>query len=428
MKLIELYDELPINNILGALHFRPDEIVYLNPEAQGLAQLREFFRMKGLGKIGISGFNARFDDLYDITSKLEAIINSGRSDEFLIDIGGGADMLLVAAGRIYERENDVVLTKIDPKSSFARVISKSSDSAARGRFASDKSRIVNTVLENAVLHGGRVSAQSEDDVYEYTSDFIADINKLWRLCMRGPEDYLPKRSSPQIWNNVIYRISAIEKYNSSQNRYHTDHYSVECYLKELKRLGVVSYSGNARDGYYGFSYKSPSVKRLLSKAGNVLEQKAYITCRSFIGKGLNDVKVGVTLDWDGKGYKKRKELREKYGKAVYDDVELAAIYADTENEVDLILMKGVIPVFVSCKNGRFDSEELYKLSSVADKFGRKYAKKLLLASDFRHMTDKQTAAHLRARAETLNIKIIDDLYLMSDDEFEKALKAAIFEA
>ena len=45
-----------------------------------------------------------------------------------------------------------------------------------------------------------------------------------------------------------------------------------------------------------------------------------------------------------------------------------------------MLMRGVIPVFVSCKNGAVDSNELYKLNTVADRFGSIYAKKIIAAT------------------------------------------------
>ena len=42
---------------------------------------------------------------------------------------------------------------------------------------------------------------------------------------------------------------------------------------------------------------------------------------------------------------------------------------ETKNEIDVMLMRGVVPVFVSCKNGAVKMDELYKLDTVAQRFG-----------------------------------------------------------
>ncbi|MBQ3004644.1 MAG: hypothetical protein IJD88_01815 [Clostridia bacterium] len=68
--------------------------------------------------------------------------------------------------------------------------------------------------------------------------------------------------------------------------------------------------------------------------------------------------TGVVIDWDGKLHDENTEK-----------------VLDTENEIDVLMMHGVIPVFVSCKSSSVDSNELYKLNTIAEKFGGPYAKK-----------------------------------------------------
>ena len=71
----------------------------------------------------------------------------------------------------------------------------------------------------------------------------------------------------------------------------------------------------------------------------------------------NDCMNGVCIDWDG--------ADEKF---------------DTKNEIDVMLMKDVTPVFVSCKNGGVDDKELYKLCDVARRFGGEHVVMLLVTS------------------------------------------------
>ena len=150
-----------------------------------------------------------------------------------------------------------------------------------------------------------------------------------------------------------------------------------------------------------FGCKNQIVKTCILKVGTLLEY--YISCACAQMKDnsgeryFGDVKTGVFIDWDGKKTR--------------DDV---------ENEIDVLCTRGMIPVFISCKSGFVDSDELYKLSSVADRFGGKYARKILCVIDLdRHGT---SADSIRARAKDMGIKLIEKLEDMSLSELQKKLK------
>ena len=80
------------------------------------------------------------------------------------------------------------------------------------------------------------------------------------------------------------------------------------------------------------------------------------------------------------------------------------------------LVTFMIPIFISCKNGQVLVEELYKLNTVAERFGGDYAKKILIVSDF----DKIDA--IKTRADEMNIKLIANF---DDKKLEKELKNLI---
>ena len=82
-------------------------------------------------------------------------------------------------------------------------------------------------------------------------------------------------------------------------------------------------------------------------------------------------------------------------------------------------MKGAIPVFISCKNGYFNANELYKLNTVADKFGNNYAKKVLVATDMSKLGTQGEL--LNARMSDMGIKCISDLDQMDDETLENIL-------
>ena len=84
-------------------------------------------------------------------------------------------------------------------------------------------------------------------------------------------------------------------------------------------------------------------------------------------------------------------------------------------------MHGMIPVFVSCKNGAFTSEELYKLNTVAQRFGGPYAKKVLVATALNTACDAPD--HLRQRAKDMNICLVENLQELDGKQLEKKVRS-----
>ena len=65
-------------------------------------------------------------------------------------------------------------------------------------------------------------------------------------------------------------------------------------------------------------------------------------------------------------------------------------------------------------------EELYKLSAVANQFGGNYGKKVLVATALDTMGTRE--AYIRARAEDMDIRIVDDAHTKKFSELIKTVK------
>ena len=155
------------------------------------------------------------------------------------------------------------------------------------------------------------------------------------------------------------------------------------------------------------TYKDEQVKRCLTKAGQVLEMKMSILLMNAKDKKgnliYNDVVNGVYIDWDGK---------------IHENSDIP----DTANEIDVLAMRGTIPIFISCKNGKVSIDELFKLNSVAEQFGGQYAQKILLAPGL-YKNELPQYEYLFQRAEDMHIRVIDsirhDLNELSDEKIIK---------
>ena len=83
-------------------------------------------------------------------------------------------------------------------------------------------------------------------------------------------------------------------------------------------------------------------------------------------------------------------------------------------------MKGMVPVFISCKNGQVGDDELYKLDAVANRFGSRHVKKVLIAT---YLGKKaQSMEYFRQRAKDMNITLIDGVHELDYDEFQRMIR------
>lgn len=92
---------------------------------------------------------------------------------------------------------------------------------------------------------------------------------------------------------------------------------------------------------------------------------------------------------------------------------------DVKNEMDVLATAGAIPVFISCKNGSVDSDELYKLNTVAQRFGGIYAKKILV------MTYYGVTDSFIQRAQAMNIRLIRNVHLLDHQQLIQKLEDQI---
>ena len=119
--IIELYDERPIENVLGAEVFRPKELVILCPaeveSTNVLAKsLRKYFEHRGC-PIKVTVVPVSLLDAKKVEKQLRRVIET--REDCVIDISGGTDAALFAAGCV---DPDVpVITYSRKKNTFFEI-------------------------------------------------------------------------------------------------------------------------------------------------------------------------------------------------------------------------------------------------------------------------------------------------------------------
>ncbi len=413
MTFVEFFDKEASENISACLAFLPSRVIYIGNNARLMKR-----HISNYQKV-FSGRGQSIEFLFKTVSKsnLDAAVKVITEivltyDDCVFDITGGEEILNLALGIVYSKypDRNIQIHKFNLNNNVMCDCDKDGVTVYKDApFLS--------VEENVRIYGGDVVYGGAGAVNTYkwklSPELALDVDLMWDIC----------KTDVRYWNTQIGFLQAAEKLGKSypdslstvvkkdelephfSRRGSGNKPSFEV-LEKLFKKGLLTRFDDDGDTL-SVSYKNEQVKRCLGKAGQVLEMKVFLTAMHLKDeKGApvyNDVLNGVVIDWDGEFHDERVEN-------VYD----------TENEVDVILMHGMVPVFISCKNGAVGADELYKLNTVAHRFGGRLAKKVLIATAISSMGE--AGHYLRQRAKDMNIRLIEDFHLLDDASAADKLK------
>ena len=404
MTIVEFYDADPIENAVSILLDGAEKIIYIGYNRKQLNRVIEDYKEIALSK----NIKVQFEyevidrnDLSGITTLLENIVKAEGNCVF--DLSGGDDLYLVAAGIVYEKNKDKVqLHRFNVRNG------KLTDCDADGNVLQTRFRelSLNQIIK---CSSGRIVYDTEEPktthIWDFTDELKSDVEVLWELCSENNRYWNMMLSA--IGQNTISKdneqltreINYISLKRALNQKGVSDHYIKE-FFEKLLGCGFIK-TIEITERTLSYKYKNRDVKDLLTKAGLLLELFITINAIDFNNKDgtsyYNDVLTGVVINWDDEEGKR-----------------------SVRNEIDVLLVKGLVPVFISCKNGEVEVEELYKLSAVANRFGGKCAKKVIVAPSIEEMGNE--AIGIIERANEMGIRIIKKLDGLSESQFNDVIK------
>lgn len=404
MTYIEFFSPDPLNNVCSCLAKAPDKVVFIGSSTY---QMREFIDRCA----ELFGDRVRFDcrkvNLFSLSSIVEALSGIVESEEECsFDLTGGPDLALVAMGIVAERYRDrhVQMHRINVENGQVTDCDEDGSALVPEEVALTADQLIR-------LHGGSIAKDLTEAAWDLDEDLIGAVEALWEHAWPVPAH----------WNTFVNLLDEIRRFRDPEQS--TDSMSVTPFsdlppetLEELEahRDELGGFLETLRDEglverYFlrqpavMVEYRDRQVRRVMDKAGTILELRTYIAAKKAADKQgvpvYNDCVNGAVIDWAG------------------NDL---ADHTDPVNEIDLILMRGMQPVFISCKNGAFTAEELFKFKTVTDRFGGRYAKKVLVSAYPVNNDD------LRFRADELDITLLDGVMYMKDHAFGRAV-ASLYE-
>lgn len=435
LTIVELYDEKPINNIVGTLAFKPDKVIYVGGyskkqfDAKKLPVLQKYLTEKGFDDLSIEYIQIRRDSLKDIIEKLESVYSSNQDCKFHVEVTGGEDLILIGLGVLCQRHPAIELYQISSKLRSVRSFSVASDDGEKLDI-----ECINSVEENLLLHGASiVTANGKESLpsgFQWSIEFFHTIDTMWDICCNGIERQ-PSPSAPYSWNKVTTLLGELDSETREREIddmivISTKHFK-EAYLNSndgsllydyicyFIRMGLLDCRIESDFTYIEF--KDNQIKTILTKAGLILELKIYLICCRLVADRGGDCLTGVTIDWDGD------DDMPSVANYLYDEDDPES-RINTTNEIDVLANCGLTPYFISCKNGKFNSEELYKLYSIGERFSGGYGKKILVTTNSTFALGEARNVLLQ-RAADMGICIIENVHRKTDDEISDELKKAM---
>ena len=407
MILIESFSETLAENIMECLRLRPDRMYLLGDSKQmyqPLERCQTILQKRGL-KTKIQAVDTRGKDMGTIAGMLADLVC--KEDTCVIDLSGGDEGTILAVGVLMASMDSatrqrVYVQRFDPQLGH-EVACDGSGQVIRGKDA------ILTVREHIYLYGGLVYPGSYQPETSYSP---RDLDCLWSIVAEDPRE----------WNSNIATLNELEKHAGSKtdirldlrilaekikHNYEKKEAQLLALLEKFQQQGVIKYS--RKGDILQYSYTSPLLRYCTQKQGNVLEVKTLLEARAVKDRGapfFQDCQTSVHIDWDGVVHKSEEHV------------------AETRNEMDVLLMRGTTPLFISCKNGNIDDKELYKLNSVATRFGGTHAKKMLIAADL-EMSDEFSELAFSKRAWDMGICLVTDAANLDKTGWRNIFSAAM---
>ena len=376
---IEFFDEEPIENVITNLNFQMDKTIFFGYEEimKPHKKTIEAFLKKECKVQAVEFYSV---DRFDLMEIMKAIANVLRREQeqgnrVYFDLTGGESLILVAFG-ILSQEFSAPMFMFDVNT--GELIEFCCSGNSIGGVAEPSPMKLN--LDQFVsLYHGTINYRQRKVFKEMSLDGAADIENMWKLSREygdkwvhyssilrkfQPDSNLLMQADRQVFLDEFYK-----------NRKIGDIKEFHKFMHACSHLGFVKLYAAGKNGYK-FRYKNAAIKQLLWDSGSILEMYTFLL--ESRKADIADCRVGVHIDWDG--------------------VIEAGGNRDVLNEIDVMSIQNNRPTFISCKIGNVDQMALYELETVANRFGGKYAKKVLATAQ------ELSMAHMR-RAEEMGIEV-----------------------
>ncbi len=366
--LIELYDDRPLDNVLATEVFAPEETVFICPDSVAQdkalrASMRDYFRLRHC-RTKLSYVPVSLLDAVRVEGKIRQVLET--HEDCAIDISGGTDAALFAAGAV--SGDTPVFTYSRGRNTFYEI--------RNAPFARSLPCNVRLDARACLMMAGGDLLQGREDNRQLRGH-MRQMERLFEVYGRYR----------RVWNDQVAFIQKIsraddetlsaggERQVKANNRLVT---ADEAMFRDLEAQGLIE---DLRTGDTDLSFRFPDdlVRFWLRDMGSALELEVYRACVN--GGGFDDCVLSAVVNWRSAD---------------------SAAQAVT-NEIDVMCVRGVTPLFISCKTCEIRTEALNELAILRDRFGGKGSHAAIVTS----AGATRSRRLMLKRANELGIQVIE---------------------
>lgn len=367
--IIELYDKDPFHNVFSALALKPERVLFAG-DLKSKAEFAEkrvaaFLRKKGL-RIKTGFLTVDLSDYPSLLNTLSELVKT--FPDCALEIAGGDSRLLFAAGAISEKLGIPAFFFDQNHNRFQNIFRCESL-----RELSFPGHI--TVEDTLMLAGGSLMRHGHFDDRSISPEDFADIDAVWGI-------FLQFHSA---WSKNVQYLQKLkinrENFCDAPLSFRTPEGTVRCNPEIMRHLAAPGILRELQitKNRIRFRYKNELLRRCLSDVGIWLELHTF---RTALRSGyFDDARISVVVDWNGE-----------------EDEQI-----NTTNEIDVILTKGIRPLFISCKMSRPAPSALNEIHTLARLFGGASAKAVVVTL----CALSSCAPHIYKRALDLGITVVE---------------------
>lgn len=401
--LIQCFDPKRLENLAVCLRLQPQKLILLGDPGEMEDPIIQYEEVLALRKQNTAILPESITGL-SVTQVAQLLMElAERETDPVLDLTGGEIRVVMAAGALLARgmaPAGLRVQRYDPETG-TYVDCDGDGKTVPGR------NIALSAQEMITLYGGTVHPKKPP----FANHSPRALTPLWSVV----------RSAPKDWNRWMSRLAELEsragfkmeidlevkKLHGKISKFSEKKEELDMILGKLKEAGVIEDSST--DDRICYRYTKPLYRYCTKKAGNALEVKTLLEARALQEDGrpyFDDCQMSVNIDWDGKVYKPEEKK------------------AETRNEVDVILTRGTKTLFISCKNGHIEEEELYKLNTVAEEFGGPNARKMLIVTEL-DRGSKSANSSFDTRAWDMDVFLVPNADTLSRKQWAQVLKGAM---
>ena len=372
--LIELHDTMePVENVITACVLKPDVLVLLGDRKIEKAKYRKpllsFFRMENMN-VKVDYRPCGLHRVEQVIQCLQTVLQDYGKENCTVDVGGGSETLLMAAGFVCMQEQVNAVQHVAGSNKIRYVLGPETGKEETFDLHYSLDQIV-------ALSGGELLRNGHVGPEMMTPEMTGLIDRIFPI-------YLENK---KIWPKFVQylQVATRQEYRDGEG------------YDAPRMIFVNGQARNVNDG----------LMQTLQQAGAVMEYTLddkrcrFTFANATIGKCMSD--VGVWLEMY--------IFSAMVQCGVFDDVQISMVVSwdddekgdKVQNEIDVVASAGVGQLFCSCKTSTPDPYMLNEIEVMTERFGTRYATPVLAT-----VCDmKKEAASAYYRAEQMGVELID---------------------